>query len=207
MLRKRWTPTKKENVTDSLLRFREKRKWQIALRRYISGEGKGSYYAPYFGLDAKTFRRWIEIQFDEGMNWENFSKAWQFDHIVPVAYFNFAEENDLRLCWNFINIRVEKIELNKNRGHRIDVLAAKAYFQTIFNNTSYHICGAMINKIEQIEVAQIESNLTLENFVMENKDYLETISAFSAYEYEQLNTGWSIEEIMKERDFLKKHGG
>jgi hypothetical protein len=205
MLRKRWTATKKEEVTESLLNFREKRKWQIALRRYILEGNKGSYYAPYFGIDSKSFRSWIEVQFDENLNWSNFSKEWQFDHIVPVAYFRFSNEADLRLCWNFTNIRVEKLQLNKNRGHRIDVLAAKSYFQTVYNATGYNMCLEMVGKIEQLEVSQIESNLVLEQFVLDRKSYLQILSTFSAYEFEQLNSGLTVDEILEERKFLARH--
>ena len=206
MVRKRWTAKKEDEVTDSALKFREKRKWQIALRRYILAENKSSFYAPYFGLDIKNFRKWIEIQFDGDMNWENFSKTWQFDHIVPVAYFDFGNEADLRLCWNFVNIRTEKLHLNKNRGHRIDVLAAKAYFEALFATTNYQVCLEMIKKIETIEVSQIESNTILEAFVSANKGHIETIASFSAYEFVQLNNGLSVEEVLRERAFLKHHG-
>ena len=111
MVRKKWTP--KEEVTEGLLKFRAKRRWQIALRRYIIEKNPCFAYAPYFGLDIENFRKWIEIQFDEELNWDNFSKKWQFDHIVPVAYFDFDSESDLRLCWNFMNVSVEKLQLNK----------------------------------------------------------------------------------------------
>src|ERR1700761_583282 len=133
MARKRWTP--KEEVNDALLLFREKRKWQIALRRYILEQRWGSSYAPYFGLDIVNFRKWIELQFDTETNWGNFSETWQFDHIIPVAYFDFGNDLDLRLCWNFINIRLEKISNNKNRGHRVDVLASRAYFERLYEQT------------------------------------------------------------------------
>lgn len=202
MIRKKWTP--KTEVTEALLKFREKRKWQIALRRYIL-EGKwGSAYAPYFGLDTQHFRKWIALQFDEEMRWDTFSVTWQFDHIVPVAYFDFDKEADLRLCWNFINIRVEKIDHNKNRGNRIDVLGAKAYFEALYNRTQYSICRDMIFKIEEIELSEIKSTKRLEDFIVDNKEWIDAISFFSAYEYGQLNEGISIEKILEERKFLDK---
>ena len=202
MTRKKWTP--KTEVTDALLKFREKRKWQIALRRYIL-EGKwGSAYAPYFGLDTLHFRKWIELQFDEEMQWDTFSETWQFDHIVPVAYFDFDKEADLRLCWNFINIRVEKTNQNKNRGNRIDVLGAKAYFEALYARTQYAICKDMILKIEEVELSEIKSTEELEGFIVKNKEWIDTISGFSAYEYSRLNEGISIEKIVEERGFLNK---
>lgn len=111
MERKKWTP--KVEITDGLIKSREKRKWQLALRRYVLEKNISPGYAPYFGLNIVKFRQWIEIQFTGELNWENFGAAWQFEHIVPLAYFDFSIEDDMHLCWNFINIRVESLELKK----------------------------------------------------------------------------------------------
>lgn len=202
MARKKWTP--REEITDSLLLFREKRKWQIALRRYVIEQKPVAFYPPYFGLDIINFRKWMELQFDEDTNWGNFSAAWQFDHIVPVAYFDFASNAELRLCWNFINIRLEKISLNKNRGHRIDVLASKAYFKKIHRETKYPLCLEMIEKIDRIEVAEIKSTKAMEKFILEKLKILKITASFSDYEFSRLNQGLSIDEIINERELLKK---
>jgi len=202
MQRKRWTA--QTEVTDSLKKFREKRKWQISLRRYVLERNRCSFYAPYFGLDIASFRNWIEIQFTGDMNWENFSKTWQFDHIVPVTYFDFDQETELRLCWNFTNIRVEKLHLNKNRGNRVNVLAAKAYFDILYQRTQYPICMEMVRKIEQIEISEIESGRHLEEFIVANKEFIDTISSFSSYEYDNLNKGAEIKDILAERAFLNR---
>ena len=202
MKRKRWTP--KTEVTDSLIKFREKRKWQISLRRYVLENHKASFYAPYFGLDIKSFRKWIEIQFSEDMGWDSFSETWQFDHIVPVTYFDFGLEAELRLCWNFTNIRVENLHLNKNRGNRVDVLAAKAYYETLYQRTQYPICLDMVRKIEQIEISEIESGKHLEEFILDNKEFINTISAFSSHDYDNLNKGADLKDILAERAFFNR---
>jgi hypothetical protein len=205
MKRKKWTP--QEEVTESVLKFREKRKWQISLRRYVLEQNKCSFYAPYFGLDTGSFRNWIELQFSPDMNWDNFSQAWQFDHIVPVTYFDFEQESELRLCWNFTNIRAEKLDLNKNRGNRVDVLAAKAYFDTLYQRTQYSLCLDMVRKIERIEVSEIESTHHLETFILDNREYIDTLASFSSHEYNSLNEGASVKQILAEREFLKNLGG
>jgi hypothetical protein len=202
MVRKRWTP--KTEINETLIQFREKRKWQIALRRYVLEKNRSSFYAPYFGLDNSKFRNWIEIQFDDELSWENFSSHWQFDHIVPVAYFDFTSEEDLRLCWNFINIRVEKNQLNKNRGNRIDVLAAKKYFEVLFDNTGYEVCKNMLDKITRIEVSEIASNMVLQEFILANKDYLNAVKEFTSDDFDRLNTGTSLKSLLFEKDFIKR---
>lgn len=202
-MRKQWTP--KAEVTDSLLEFREKRKWQIALRRYLLLGHKSSAYAPFFGIDSRSFRKWIELQFEDDCKWENFSEKWQLDHIIPVAYFDFKNQEDMKLCWNFINIRVELCGLNKNRGNRVDVLAARAYFEDLHKKTGYEVCQKLVEKIEMIEVSQLQSHETQEQFIRDKRAYLELISKYAPYEFDQLNDGVPVEEIERERAFLSKY--
>ncbi|CAN5893082.1 hypothetical protein BH11BAC4_BH11BAC4_05040 [soil metagenome] len=202
--RKKWTPN--EEITDALLKFREKRKWQLAFRRYILERNTSQFYAPYFGLDIEKYRKWIELQFNEGLNWDNFGTAWQFDHLVPVAYFDFSKEEDLFLCWNFINIRVEKLELNKSKGNRIDVLAVKPYFQALFDKTQNAICKRMIEKIGEIEVANVVSEPALEDFLINQKTQLEQLASLSVEEFARLNKGTSLKDIFLEREILRKFG-
>lgn len=204
MPRKTWTP--QTEVTDSLIRFREKRKWQLSYRRYVLEKMPSEAYAPYFGLDIETLRNWFELQFTEDINWDNFGKAWQFDHIVPTTYFDYTNEADLFLCWNFINIRVEKIESNKNRGNRIDLLAVKPYFQELFNRTGYSLCSKMLAKIETIEVSNIESHPAIENFILQNKAHLESITTLDHTEFNRLNQGITLSELLLEREIVRKFG-
>ena len=194
-------------VDDALLKFREKRKWQLALRRYLVEKQVSQQYAPYFGLGIEEFRKWIELQFTGDLGWHNFGKAWQLDHIVPVVYFDYAIEEDLKLCWNFINVRVEKLELNKVRGNRVDVLTVKAYFERLFETTGYSLCAAMLNKINRLEVSNIVSEPKIENFIINNKEYLEMLSTLSHQEFNQLNMGMSLKDILTQREILKKFGG
>ncbi|MEI6947536.1 hypothetical protein V9K67_10110 [Paraflavisolibacter sp. H34] len=201
MNRKRWTP--QTEVTETLLKFREKRKWQIALRRYVLEKNKSSFYAPYFGLDIASFREWIEQQFDEECSWENFSDAWQFDHVVPIAHFDFEDEADLRLCWNFTNIRVALVNAEGKRN-RITPLAAKAYFEDLYRKTGYEVCRRMMEKIEQIEEEQVGGNERLEDFIRRQKSHIDLLVTFTSYDFDRLNTGTDIADITFEKEFIKK---
>jgi hypothetical protein len=194
----------KKELSEADFTFNEKRKWQIALRRYVLERNKSSQYAPYFGLDIENFRKWIELQFDTDLSWDNFSKAWQFDHIVPVAYFNLREEEDLRLCWNFINIRIEKIPHTKNKGNRVDVFETKRYFEKLYQKTLLPICLTMLDKINSISVSEITASTAQEEFIMQNKEYLNTLSSLGTYEFTQLNSGETIEEVLEQQNQLKQ---
>ena len=204
MARKKWTA--KEDVTDVILKFREKRKWQQALRRYVLERNVSEAYAMYFGLNIESFRQWIEIQFTEDLHWDNFADAWQFDHIVPIAYFDFNNEEDLKLAWNFINIRVEKHDLNKLRRNRIDVIAVKIYFEKLYAKTNYSLCAKMIDKIEQIEVSNIVSEPKIERFIINRKEEIELMATLNSNEFANLNRGVPLSDILLEKEILRKFG-
>lgn len=191
---------------ESLNRKREKRRWQMALRRYIIEKNPSSAYAKYFGLDIVFFRKWISIQFREDLSWENFASKWQFDHIVPVAYFDYSNQEDLLLCWNFINIRVERIEHNKVRGNRVDVMAVRTYFEDLYSKTNYPFCTRMLEKIRTIEIANIESNRELEEFIIKNQTYFEQISDFNQDDFSRLNAGVHFNSILAEKEIARKFG-
>ena len=204
MPRKKYTA--KKDITPALLKFREKRKWQINLRRYVIEERPCAYYAPYFGLDIKNIRQWFEYQFQKGIGWEDFGKKWQFDHIIPVTYFDFANEEELNMCWNFTNIRVEIFQLNKDKGNRLDVLAAKNYFLELYTATKYEPCRLLLEKIDKIELSEFVSTEAQQSFIKEHKEYLEMIKGYTSFEFELLNSGRSIDEVKKEIDFYKNLG-
>lgn len=186
--------------------FKLKRKWQIALRRYVLQRSPCPAYARYFGLPIDLFREWIETQFDETVSWGTFSENWQFDHVVPLAYFNFKSEADLRLCWNFINIRVDKATVHNKNEQRIDVIAAKAYFKDLLEKTGYELCRAMIEKIEAIELSQLANHSQLRSFIMKYAAILNDIKDFTDDDMERVNAGLSVADILAERKLLAKFG-
>jgi len=178
----------------------------VALRRYVLEKNLSPSYAYYFGLSIDQIRKWFEIQFTDGLSWKNFGSAWQFDHIIPVAYFDFSNEEDLLLCWNFINIRVEVLDKEKKSLNNIDILAAKPYFNRLYSKTKFFLCLKMIDKITSIEAKNIVDEPVIDDFIISNKEQLEIVSSFTKDEFNSLNTGMSINDILLEREIIKKFG-
>jgi len=192
-----------QKMISDIFKFREKRKWQIALRRYVLERNRSVSYAPYFGLDIEKIRKWFEYQFDNNIGWDNFGKLWQFGHVIPVAYFDFSNENDLKLCWNFINLRVELLQPGKSRGNLVDLLSARNYFKVLYEQTQYAICKMMLDKIERIEMQEFPETRNQINFITENRQYLDLVENYSAFEFELLNLGKSIEDVQNEIALIK----
>ena len=160
-------------------------------------------YAPYFGLDIEKMRSWFESQFRDGASWQNFGEKWQFEHIIPVTYFDFSNDDELRCCWNFINIRVDIIDTTKERGVKPDLLVARNYFKNLYDNTRFPICKELIEKIDHIEADEMINTQTHQSFIKEHRSYLEEIAGFSGFEFEMLNSGRTLADVKKESEILK----
>ncbi len=204
MNRKKWTP--KTEVTQDILKAREKKKWQLALRRYII-EKKPSYdYAPYFGIDIEGFREWIAVQFDMSLNWGNFGISWQLDHVIPMSYFDFSKKDDLLLCWNFLNIRVEKITESLVSDPKQNILSAKNYFFLLYDKTQLDFLLDLVAKIESIEKTPINISPAIFDFITTNNDRILKLKSLQPEDLLRVNQGVALNNVLIERDIVNKFG-
>lgn len=200
MARKKRTPA--EDSEENNL-SRDKRKWQIALRRYLIESKPSTFYAPYFGLSVDLFRAWIEIQFTNGINWENFGAEWQFEHLVPAQYFDLNNDEDLRLYWNFLNIRVELIKTTSQ--NKLDILGAKAHFDTVFFKTGLETSKKMSEKLQLIAQNEIAPPEIL-TFLNNNLSKIKNITTLDGELLLRLNQGEKLEDLILEMEILSKFG-
>lgn len=195
-----------ENRTDLFTpedMLKEKRKWQIAMRRYILEKQPSAQYAPYFGITVEGFRQWIVLQFADGLTWGNFGKQWQFEHIVPAQHFNLNLESDLKLLWNFLNIRV------KNEGGpsilQVSGFAAIGYFSEIVELTQLEIAEKMVEKLQQLQTGELPSTLR-QHLTTQTKE-LGQLARLEEHDLLRINQGETLENILLEQSILQKFGG
>ncbi len=196
-MRKKWTAREASDAAD--IQSKEKKKWQIALRRYVLDKNPSRYYASFFGVDIETFRNWIEIQFNASLNWENFGKEWQFEHIIPASYFS-NDEQDMKLCWNFTNIIVSSVHIQ----HPTDILSSRLYFQKIWEKTGYVRCRQMLDKIDFIE-SQNNFNTQLA-FLDDQKEPIKLMMHYQEDDFERLNKGETLKDLELEKQILSRFG-
>ncbi len=176
----------------------------MAFRRFVLENAPSEQYAQYFGLCRKDLRKWIEAQFAEGLSWENFGKTWQFEHVIPIAWFNTDSEVELSACWNYLNIRVARINV---MGHASDLLFAKAYFEKLYQASGFQGCLFYLNKLASIlSEHEMSASVALIDFIHSNKTILDAIPSFSSEEYQQYLETESAKSILTEREILKKFG-
>lgn len=201
MARKQWTP--QTDLTEADLLAKEKKKWQLGFRRFVLEGSPSTEYAPYFGLDSKGIRAWLEAQFDADMQWENFGKVWQFEHVLPLSYLNLSNEADLRLGWHCINIRPERIDLPRERPSLAQI---KQYFDSLYKASGLSICAAILERIAQIPDQPIEISEGQKQFLLNNLKQLEAARHFDQADFLRLREGNSIDDLLLEKEILKKFG-
>lgn len=86
------------------MRYNEKKRLQIAMRRLYSTNTPSKEIVSLLGINKEDFVKHINKYLIEGMSLENFGTEWGLDHIVPVELFDFDNNEDLKLCYNYNNI-------------------------------------------------------------------------------------------------------
>lgn len=77
-------------------------------------------YEKLIGCNKEYLKLHIELQFKEGMTWDNHGiNGWQIDHIVPVSAFDLTDTTQQEKCFHYSNLRPLWAEENKKKGKKI----------------------------------------------------------------------------------------
>ena len=72
------------------------------------------------GCSIEEFKLYLEGQFDENMNWENYGSYWELDHIIPCDSFDLSNLEEQKNCFRFTNIQpLEKIA-NRKKSNKYE---------------------------------------------------------------------------------------
>jgi hypothetical protein len=106
---------KKQKRKDSIFRLKE----NLRTYFYRSITNKSNSVFKYLGCSLKNFKLYLEQQFNKDMNWDNYGKYWEVDHINPIENFNFSNESEIYECWNYKNLQPLTINENRTKRHKI----------------------------------------------------------------------------------------
>jgi hypothetical protein len=117
----------------------------------------------YFPHPAELYRAWLEVNFDDSMNWENYGTYWQIDHIVPMCLFNLNSEK--LLCFHFLNIRPVVCDNNLLKGGSPEY--GIKFFTCLSKQFNHPIINDYIKRLKsKLEVLTV-TNKTIE-FIYKN---------------------------------------
>jgi hypothetical protein len=66
---------------------------------------KSFSYSKSIGCKYAVLQTHLEKQFKPGMNWNNYGKVWNLDHIVPMASFDLTNPEQVKICNHFTNLQ------------------------------------------------------------------------------------------------------
>ena len=72
------------------------------------------------GCCHSIFKKWINHQLYGNITVQNYGTVWQIDHCLAVATFNLLDENDMKKCFNWFNLRPMYVRDNIIKGDKID---------------------------------------------------------------------------------------
>ena len=74
------------------------------------------------GCSKRFYEMWINFTLinQDVMNWNNYGKYWDIDHVVPINSFDIQNEQKLKECFNWRNTRALDKEANYKKKDKID---------------------------------------------------------------------------------------
>ncbi len=100
------------------IRFRFSQNLRSRVSTAIRGNTKSLNTMMLVGCEIDYLMYYIQEQFTEGMNWNNYGK-WHIDHIKPCIRFDFNKPEEQRKCFNFRNLQPLWAEDNRKKGDKI----------------------------------------------------------------------------------------
>lgn len=71
------------------------------------------------GCSGQFLKKYLENQFTEEMNWNNYGSYWHIDHIVMICEFDLSKQQQQRKCFHYTNLRPLSAEDNLKKKKNI----------------------------------------------------------------------------------------
>jgi hypothetical protein len=85
----------------------------------IRSSGRGKRCRELFSMSGSDFKKYMELQFKEGMSWDNYGTAWHVDHIIPCSVFDLSNPVNQKICFHYLNLRPLKAIDNMKKHNRV----------------------------------------------------------------------------------------
>jgi hypothetical protein len=100
--------------------FRLRKNVSRAISFYIKKNdgNRNSSMMKHVSYTISELKIYLESQFDNKMNWDNYGDYWHIDHIIPQSCLPYLsmEENNFKKCWALENLRPLEAAINMSDG-------------------------------------------------------------------------------------------
>jgi len=106
--------TKGRNITNRLRGVFQS--WIIRKAHYIPATTSRTFLiSKLVGICNDELATYIESQFTEGMTWDTI----HIDHHIPLSFFDPTKEEDLKMAWNYRNLRPLLVSDNCSKSAKL----------------------------------------------------------------------------------------
>lgn len=121
--RKKYFQQNKDKIKEKLknrrkidLNFKISSNLRARIRNAIQIGNKKNTTKELLGCSIEELKIYLEKQFRDGMNWDNYGSFWHIDHIKPCCTFDLSLESEQKQCFNFKNLQplLKEENLRKN---------------------------------------------------------------------------------------------
>lgn len=130
-LKKDWASKNKDRIKAAIRKYHVERmkndpNYRLARnirKRFamaIKKGSKGGSAIKCLGCSIEELKKHLELQFKEGMNWDNYGKSgWHIDHIIPLVKFDLTNLEDVRKVCHYTNLQPLWAEENLSKGDNV----------------------------------------------------------------------------------------
>lgn len=98
----------KDDIQYKLKVILRKRLWHALKKNFKTGSAIDN-----LGCSIDELKAYLESLFELSMNWGNYSKEWQIDHVKPLFKFDLTNLDQLKEACNYKNLQPILIEKHK----------------------------------------------------------------------------------------------
>ena len=134
------------------------------------------------GCKPNFFKKYIENQFEDGMDWDNRSN-WHIDHIIPInffqKYFDYSDIRIQKLCWHYSNFQPMWAKNNIAKGSTFSVFIK-------FKNQNKQINLQERKNNELIELMKFSVNFEIKN-IDEGREIVDVPRSLIGYDLSSIS--------------------
>lgn len=87
------------------------------------------------GCNSQEYFNWLQYNFNDSINFENHGTFWHIDHVIPISTFNFENEDEQLLAFNWRNTTPLSAKENSSKNNRLVSSQIEEHFKKLI---SYH---------------------------------------------------------------------
>jgi len=101
--------------------FKKSENLTTCLSNCLKNKQKKSKLENYLGCKLDFLYKWLAYTAGEDFDWSKYGSIYQVDHCIPKYFYSHENEQQIKQCWFWKNLRLITKEENMLKGNKIDL--------------------------------------------------------------------------------------